>query len=475
MTASLRRVRRRASILVLLAALSVSAAAPSQNRFVRVDSTVVNAVPSPRIPARAAVEWCGVGQATTLDRKPDVDLSSSRQVHVTYALPADAVTRFPTLAPAIATDAAAIEAWWRREDPSRTVRYDLFAFPGCASKFGSLDIGFVRLPRSGAEYTGDTGTDALLLDLDNLDNLSSQKHLVYYDGPNPFEDGVCGTAFVPRSATTQGGLAGIAFVWLQSFCGGDVGAGSLNAAVAAHELIHGLGALQTGTSPNECAPPGRGHVCDSPTDVLYPEATSQTTLSTQILDVGHDDYYGHSGTAFDVQDSAWLSHLPQQRLGIGMQGTGSSRGTVRMTSPTAFECTQSCSLQLDRGVAVTLVARPAAGARFAGWKGACTGRAACVVTLDAARSVIATFGAPTFRLTVGVGGKGRVSSSPAGLTCTSRCSASFRASSNVRLRATASAGFVFAGWIGSCRGKSPCIVKLVGNRSVRAIFRKRLR
>ncbi len=458
---------------MLLAALSVSAAAPGQDSFVRLDSIAVDAALSPRIPARAAVDWCGAGQAPTLDRKPDVDLSSSRQVHVTYALPSDAVTRYPAIGAAIATDAAAIDAWWRREDPTRTIRYDLFAFPGCSSKFGSLDVGFVRLPRSGAEYMGDTGADALLFDLDSLDRLNSQKHLVYYDGPAPFDNSVCGTAFVPRSATTQGGLAGVAFVWLKSFCGGDVGASGLNAAVAVHELIHGLGALQGGTSPNECEPPGSGHVCDSPNDVLYPEATSQTTLSTQILDVGRNDYYGHSGQAFDVQDSAWLSHLPQQRLTIGMQGTGASRGSVRMTSPTAFECAQACSLQLDRGLAVTLVARPAAGARFAGWKGACTGRSACVVTLDAARSVIATFGAPSFRLTVGVGGKGRVSSSPSGLACPSRCSASFRASSNVRLRATASPGFVFVRWSGSCQGKSRCVVKLDGNRSVRAIFRKR--
>jgi hypothetical protein len=95
------------------------------------------------------------------------------------------------------------------------------------------------------------------------------------------------------------------------------------------------------------------------------------------------------------------------------------------------------------------------------------------VRLDAARSVIATFGVGTYRLTVGVGGKGTVSSSPAGLACPSRCSASFRASSNVRLRAKASAGFVFAGWTGSCRGKSACVVKLNGNRSVRATFRRR--
>lgn len=457
----------------MVAALSVSAAAPSQQRYVRVDSIVVNAAKAPRVPARAAVDWCGASQPPTLDRRPDVDLSSTRQVHVTYAVPSDSATRFPTIATAIATDAAAIDAWWRREDPSRTVRYDLFAFPGCASKFGSLDIGFVRLPRTGAEYMGDAGADALLLDLDNLDKLSSQKHLVYYDGPATFDSSVCGTAFVPRSATTQGGLSGVAFVWLKSLCGGDVGAGALNAAVAVHELIHGLGALAAGRGPNECQPPRSGHVCDSPNDVLYPEASSQTSLSTQILDVGRNDYYGHSAQAFDVQDSAWLSHLPQQRLTIGLQGTGASRGSVRMTAPTTLECAQACNVQLDSGLAVTLVARPAAGARFAGWKGACTGRGSCVVTLDAARSVIATFGAPTFRLTVGVGGKGRVASSPSGLTCPTRCSASFRASSNIRLRATASPGFVFVGWVGSCRGKSRCIVKLDGNRSVRAVFRKR--
>ena len=467
-------MRQGAPILALVvAALCVSAAAPSQDRFVRVDSTAVNAALSPRVPARAAVDWCGASQPPTLDRKPDVDLSSTRQVHVTYALPSDAPTRYPAIGTAIATDAAAIDSWWRREDPSRTVRYDLFAFPGCASRLGSLDIGFVRLPRSGAEYMGDNGADALLGDLDSLGRLTSQKHLVYYDGPAPFDNSVCGTAFVPRSATTQGGLSGVAFVWLKSFCGGDVGASALNAAVAVHELIHGLGALQAGRGPNECEPAGSGHVCDSPNDVLYPEATSQTRLGTQILDVGRNDYYGHSGPAFDVQDSAWLSHLPTQRLSIGLQGTGASRGTVRMTSPTTFECAQACNLQLDNGLVVTLVARPTAGARFGGWRGACSGTDACVVTLDAARSVIATFGAPTFRLTVGVGGKGRVSSSPSGLACPARCSASFRASSNVRLRATASPGFVFVRWSGSCKGTSRCVVRLDGNRSVQAVFRKR--
>ena len=72
----------------------------------------------------------------------------------------------------------------------------------------------------------------------------------------------------------------------------------------------------------------------------------------------------------------------------------------------------------------------------------------------------AVFGAATFRLTTSVGGKGKVSSSPGGVSCPGRCSAAFRADSSVRLRAAASPGFRFAGWTGSCRGTRPCVVKL---------------
>ena len=128
----------------------VSGGAPGENRFVRIDSIVVNAVQSPRIPARAAVEWCGVGQPTALDRKPDGDLSSSRQVHVTYARTR---RRGQPVSDSRLGDRHRHRSDRRLVAARRSIangpRYDLFAFPGCASKFGSLDIGFVRLPRSG--------------------------------------------------------------------------------------------------------------------------------------------------------------------------------------------------------------------------------------------------------------------------------------------------------------------------------------
>ena len=461
------------AIASVLTALFAGAAAPSPSGLVRVDSWRVDSVPKPRVPARAAVTWCGTGQPTALDRKPDADLSSPRQVHVTYAIPADGVDQFGTFGSRLATDAEAMDVWWRREDPARTLRFDHFAFPGCAAKFGRLDIGFVRLPRSGSSYLGDTGADRLLADLGQLGNLTSLKHLVYYDGPSVFDDNVCGTAFVPRSATTNGGMAGIAFVWMKSLCGGDIGAGGLNAAVAVHELIHGLGSLQGVNAPNECAPPDDGHVCDSTTDVLYPSANSQTTISGQTLDAGRNDYYGHSLPGFDVQDSGWLTRLPQQRLSVTIQSTGTRTGVVRLVSPTSFECVQSCTLDLDQGLAATLVAAPRAGARFVRWTGACTGSGSCAVTLDSARTVTAVFGVTTFRLTTSVGGKGKISSTPGGVSCPSRCSAAFRADSSIRLRAAASPGFRFAGWTGSCRGTKPCIVKLNRNRTVRATFRRK--
>ena len=162
-----------------------------------------------------------------------------------------------------------------------------------------------------------------------------------------------------------------------------------------HELIHGLGALQGVNAPNECAPPDDGHVCDSTTDVLYPSANSQTTISGQTLDAGRNDYYGHSLAGFDVQDSGWLTHLPQQRLSVTIQRSGTRTGVVRLVSPTSFECAQSCTLELDQGLAVTLVATPRAGARFLRWTGACTGSGPCAVTLDAARTVTAVFGVTT--------------------------------------------------------------------------------
>ena len=456
-------------LLVALTAIAAGGAAGGNAAHSLGESLRLSDVPPLRFPSRAAVDWCGVGQPTAVDRLPNADLSSPRQVHVTYAVPADAPDQSGARVNPIATDIDAIDAWWRGQDATRTLRFDLFSFPGCTSTIGKLDIGFVRLPRVGALYVGQAGTDRLMNDLSQLAALSTDKNLVYYDGPNPFDEFVCGTSFVTRSSPTVGGLNGIAFVWLRSLCGFDLGTARIAATVAVHELIHGLGALVQG-GPHECDPPDDGHVCDSTADILYPEANSQTSLATQALDVGRDDYYGHSNPTFDVQDSGWLSHLPQLSLAVTLSGAG---GAVRLTSPTAFDCAASCTLVLDNGTQATLVTSAATGTRFLGWRGACSGLGACQVTMDAAKSVTAVFGVARFRLAVSVAGKGRIVSAPVGISCPGRCSSTFAAGATVRLRPTPAKGFRFSGWTGSCRGTGLCLVPIDRDKSARAVFRRR--
>ena len=113
------------------------------------------------------------------------------------------------------------------------------------------------------------------------------------------------------------------------------------------------------------------------------------------------------------------------------------------------------------------------GSRFVGWTGACSGRATCFVTVDAATNVTATFAAATQTLGVAVRGKGSVTSAPAGIACRSVCSHAFPGASTVRLVAKAARGYRFAGWTGACRGTGACGVILSGDKRVTATFAKR--
>src|SRR3546814_1518997 len=66
------------------------------------------------------------------------------------------------------------------------------------------------------------------------------------------------------------------------------------------------------------------------------------------------------------------------------------RGAGEVTSvPAGIDCGTTCEAQIATGTAVTLTAAPAAGSRFAGWEGACTGTSTCQLTVDSLHSVTA--------------------------------------------------------------------------------------
>ena len=73
-------------------------------------------------------------------------------------------------------------------------------------------------------------------------------------------------------------------------------------------------------------------------------------------------------------------------------------------------------------------------------------------------------------LTTAGNGAGRVTSSPAGIDCTSSCSAQFDDPQSVTLTATPNAGQIFAGWSGACTGTETCTVPMLGDRDVTATF-----
>ena len=97
-------------------------------------------------------------------------------------------------------------------------------------------------------------------------------------------------------------------------------------------------------------------------------------------------------------------------VSVALMGTGS--GTVTSTPP-GINCGATCSASFAGGTMLTLTATAAAGSAFSGWTGACAGTGACTLTVNAAKSVTATFNASNFslapasaNLTVQFGGRG---------------------------------------------------------------------
>jgi hypothetical protein len=158
-------------------------------------------------------------------------------------------------------------------------------------------------------------------------------------------------------------------------------------------------------------------------------------------------------------------------LTVAKAGTGS--GPVS-SSPGGIACGSICSANYASGTIVTLTATPNAGSVFAGWSGACTGTSTCVVTMNAAKNVTATFNPSGFALTVTKTGTGSgpVTGSPSGIVCGSACTANYAAGTVVTLTASPSAGSVFDGWSGACTGTSTCVVTMSTARNVTAVFNK---
>ena len=167
--------------------------------------------------------------------------------------------------------------------------------------------------------------------------------------------------------------------------------------------------------------------------------------------------------------SATFTHEPTSMLTVAKAGTGS--GTVT-SNPAGISCGATCSAIYANGTTVTLTATPESGSSFSGWSGVCAANASatCVVTMDSAQSITASFRMPTYTLTVARAGTGSGLVTGSGIDCGTTCSASFTGGTIVTLSASASTGSTFDGWSGACNGTATCTVAMNAAQSVTATF-----
>lgn len=412
-----------------------------------VGAVVVAALWAPGV--AEAAPWCGT--AAPADRPA---IATGYPVRVVYLFPSDGADRTAELAPRIWAEVEEIDLWWRTSDPTRTVNFDLTTF-GCGNQIdlisrrstlpaADLQPLATRFERILDEVFRRAAFDALV-----------SKYLVYYDGPVDSPD-TCGAG----NGITGG--TGLAIVFVQACPSVST------ALVGAHELIHGFGALRGVPAPGVCVG-DTGHVCDATNDVLYPRV-APLPLSSYVLDVGRNDYYGHSSPWFDVQDSLWLRHLDTSTaFTVAVRG----RGSVSSDVP-GLACSVSCVTSWNTNSALRLVAQPEPAQRFVRWSGGCEGEIPrCDVLLDTPMTVSALFAPARYQLAVRVAGRGRVTG--AGATCAvARCLRTLTSHRRVTLRATPAKGWRLKGWTGACKGaRATCSVPMTAATSVRATFVRR--
>src|SRR5262249_21963303 len=144
---------------------------------------------------------------------------------------------------------------------------------------------------------------------------------------------------------------------------------------------------------------------------------------------------------------------------------GSGTGEVT-SSPAGIECGHDCEEEYEDGETVVLTGAPGAHSEAVQWTGCDSEEEAgkkCVVTMSAAKSVSATFGLEKRQLSVSVtgSGTGSVSSSPAGISCSSgTCTHQYDFGTVVTLTPSAGAGSEFKGWSGACSGTGSCVVTM---------------
>lgn len=226
----------------------------------------------------------------TIERSLDdrVDLFSSQfQIHPIYAVPQDQVDEMLDTNGTISGSLKSTNAFFSLASGGKQFRFDM-------TLSNDIDLSFIRLPGSDAEYASNglfareaIQADVLAAGFDD----SKKLYLVYYGGTNSAS---CGSGAPLGSGDSVAVLYLKGAVPNQIPCGDTAFSSESQVAgywewAAAHEIVHTLGFVDPcATHYNASAP---AHVGDDPRDLMY--AGSEPWVPS-IVDVGQDDYFGAS-------------------------------------------------------------------------------------------------------------------------------------------------------------------------------------
>jgi uncharacterized delta-60 repeat protein len=226
---------------------------------------------------------------------------------------------------------------------------------------------------------------------------------------------------------------------------------------------------------------GTGISCGGDCSEIYPDGTQVTLTASAPAGSAFTGWSGGgcSGTgtcqttmSADKTVTATFTHVavPQHALVVSRDGTGA--GSV---AGNGIACPSDCSGAYDEGTVVSLTATADAGSTFTGWTGGgCSGTGTCSVTINADRTVTATFTQATGAqrtLTVGRPGSGTGTVTGTGIACGADCTEAYSDGTQVTLTAAAAAGSTFAGWSGGgCSGIGTCQTTMSADKTVNATF-----
>jgi DNA-binding beta-propeller fold protein YncE len=170
---------------------------------------------------------------------------------------------------------------------------------------------------------------------------------------------------------------------------------------------------------------------------------------------GNGQFFEAGGLGLDGAHGLYVADLwpavqkfdvsPSNTLTVSLTGAG--KGTV---TGAGIACPGTCSHSYPSGTKVTLTAQPAAGSKFTGWGGPCTGSATCSVTLSANHVVTANFAhkppscslASTGKVSISSDGRGTL---PVHVQCNQRATAKLNGTLTDKPLGATAKHFVLAG------------------------------